>query len=587
MKKAITGTTFKNMKKSIITFTLCTIGTLSGIVGAQGQDYRLSSGTGFFISRDGYLITNYHVIKNPKGIGITQNFETIYDVTIVATDVINDIAILQIRDPEFKQLPNPIPYTLKSSLAQQGDDCFTIGYPLIEAMGKEPKLTKGIISALTGFHGNESQYQITATAFGGNSGGPLFDKQGNIIGVVSATLGNRETVTYAVKTNSILNLINSLPNKPALPRTNKISRKSLPLQVSQIRDFVCFIVVARPYPYSLQEEISTNPTYSFDNGKYKGEDREKGMGAYLWNTGSVYLGYFKENTRNGYGVYLPEETISNCPNAKYYAGNWSNNEKSGIGACYDGDGKLIYRGEFKDGKPQGRYPSPGNYSSYRFEFKEFDNGSRYVGETKEGKINGFGVTVYKEGGMWFGAWKDGLREGQGILIKKDGTTQSGTWRGDKFTPVSTVVQSIQSTQNIQNTQSTQNTSGQIEKVWVDYNAVQDNQNGIKIHVKFSVQGMQHKQGLCAAWFYYDSGEKLVLTEHNGAYTTASKQVSVADDFTPGYENTIYEDFVLFIPFSAFPRLGNGKFGFKFYVGIMDSNNKQLARSEDIGFALSW
>ncbi|MDL2223244.1 hypothetical protein LJB98_04000 [Bacteroidales bacterium OttesenSCG-928-M11] len=122
----------------------------------------------------------------------------------------------------------------------------------------------------------------------------------------------------------------------------------------------------------------------------------------------------------------------------------------------------------------------------------------------------------------------------------------------------------------------QSTSGEIEKTWVEFDVYEGGEKGMKIHVKFSAKGMLYKQGTCNVWFYYSDGSK--LKNSNNRYGTTDGQVAVHDNFKPGYENAVYNDYKLFIPYDEL-HLGKGKHNLKFYVGIHDNNKKQIAESD--------
>ena len=169
------------------------------------------SGTGFALN-NGYVVTNYHVIENAKSIsikGIKGDFTPKYNAIIIATDKYNDLALLQISDNNFKGFGS-IPYNVKTSVSDVGEDVFVLGYPLTSTMGDEIKLTTGVISSKTGFQGDVSLYQISAPIQPGNSGGPLFDNKGNLIGIVNAKHKDAENVGYAIKTWWI-QVINATP----------------------------------------------------------------------------------------------------------------------------------------------------------------------------------------------------------------------------------------------------------------------------------------------------------------------------------------------------------------------------------------
>lgn len=204
-----------------------------------------SSGTGFFLTKDGYIITNNHVIENAKSIkitGINNDYQTSYKAKVEITDTQNDLAILKIIDSNFKSLAN-IPYTFKFNTSSVGEDCFVLGYPLISTMGTDIKLTTGIISSKTGYEGSVAEYQISAPVQPGNSGAPLFDKSGNIIGVIKAKHTIAENAGYAVKASYVRNLVELLPVSIELPKSNVLLNKTLPRQVELASKSVCLIIV--------------------------------------------------------------------------------------------------------------------------------------------------------------------------------------------------------------------------------------------------------------------------------------------------------------------------------------------------------
>jgi hypothetical protein len=201
-----------------------------------------------------------------------------------------------------------------------------------------------------------------------------------------------------------------------------------------------------PEPLLLGEEmlkraVSTNPTNTWGNKKQKGQwTTSNNISAILFDNSSMYFGNFLGGNMNGKGIYIAPEgfVVNNCPKAKYYVGNWSNNIKSGTGSCYDVSGKLIYDGEFKDDKPTGTYPTTGSYASYKFQTIDNTNGDKYIGETKDGKRHGYGVYAWKDGGIWIGPWENGVRAGRGISIASNGSLTTGSWDDNKHTPDTTV-----------------------------------------------------------------------------------------------------------------------------------------------------
>lgn len=200
------------------------------------------TGTGVAL-KDGYIVTNYHIVEEAKSIfvqGIKGDFTVKYKATIVATDKYNDLALLRISDNRFNGF-GTIPYNVKTSLSDVGEDIFVLGYPLTSTMGDEIKLTTGVISSKTGFQGDVSLYQISAPLQPGNSGAPLFDNKGNLIGIVNAKHEEAENVGYAIKTSYLKNLIESSISTSVLPNINQIAGLSLPEKVKSLKNYVFMI----------------------------------------------------------------------------------------------------------------------------------------------------------------------------------------------------------------------------------------------------------------------------------------------------------------------------------------------------------
>ncbi len=202
-----------------------------------------SSGTGFAISTDGFIVTNHHVVNSATNInvrGINGDFSKTYKAKIIVEDKNNDLAIIKIDDYSFTSL-GVIPYLVQSKSCDVGCSIFCMGYPLRATMGDEVKLTNGTISSKSGFQGDITTYQITAPVQPGNSGGPLFDDKGNLIGIINAKHLGAENVSYAIKTSYLLNLIDIMPTTPKLQSLNTLAGKTLSEQVKIIKNFTYII----------------------------------------------------------------------------------------------------------------------------------------------------------------------------------------------------------------------------------------------------------------------------------------------------------------------------------------------------------
>jgi S1-C subfamily serine protease len=204
-----------------------------------------SSGTGFAISSDGMIVTNHHVVNGATNVnvrGINGDFSKTFKAKIVSEDKNNDLAVIQIDDISFSSL-GTVPYVMQKKSSEVGTSIYCLGYPLRATMGDEVKLTNGIISSKSGYQGDITTYQITAPVQPGNSGGPLFDDKGNIVGIINAKHLGAENASYAVKVAYLLNLIDVLPNAPKLQTLNTLEGKSLPEQVKIIKNFVYIIEI--------------------------------------------------------------------------------------------------------------------------------------------------------------------------------------------------------------------------------------------------------------------------------------------------------------------------------------------------------
>lgn len=198
------------------------------------------TGTGWSIL-DNYIVTNYHVVDGAKTIfvkGINGDKNRSCSATIVASDKNNDLAILKLSNVSISN----IPYAVSSNLADVGEEVFVLGYPMTDTMGDEIKLTTGVISSLSGFQGDVANYQISVPIQPGNSGGPMFDQNGNVIGIVVAKHNGAELVSYAIKTSYLQNLMLSSLGRNIFPKNNRISTLPLTGKVKEARKYVYYIM---------------------------------------------------------------------------------------------------------------------------------------------------------------------------------------------------------------------------------------------------------------------------------------------------------------------------------------------------------
>jgi S1-C subfamily serine protease len=142
-----------------------------------------SFGSGAFITDDGYFLTCHHVIAGASRIGLRVGSREI-PATLTWSDPHDDVALLK-ASGWFAAMP-----LVASSSVRMGDSVFTIGFPNPQLQGVSPKLTRGEISALAGTQDDPRLFQISLPVQPGNSGGPLVDARGNLVGMVAARLND-------------------------------------------------------------------------------------------------------------------------------------------------------------------------------------------------------------------------------------------------------------------------------------------------------------------------------------------------------------------------------------------------------------
>ncbi len=173
-----------------------------------------STGSGFIVTTDGYLVTSAHLLaEGAKTSVVTES--GIFQATVVRLDSANDLAVLKVNG-SFSPLP-----IISSRSVKLGEPVFTVGFPNPGLQGFSPKFSKGEISSLAGPQDDPQYFQISLPVQPGNSGGPLVDSRGNIVGVVTGKLGVGaaiaasgalpENVNYAVKSSFLTALLESLP----------------------------------------------------------------------------------------------------------------------------------------------------------------------------------------------------------------------------------------------------------------------------------------------------------------------------------------------------------------------------------------
>ena len=199
--------------------------------------------TGFMLTKDGYAVTNYHVVSGADSIHLQNSKGNSFKASVIFTDPEKDLAILHISDSSFAaQAPN-IPYTFKKQNMDLGEGIYTIGYPRDEAVYGE-----GYLSSSTGYSGDTTAYQISVPVNPGNSGGPVLDKNGNIIGIISGKQKGIDGAAFAIKTKALIETLNRIPEeslKGNIVLNNKNSLSNLPRteQIKKLQDYIYMVKV--------------------------------------------------------------------------------------------------------------------------------------------------------------------------------------------------------------------------------------------------------------------------------------------------------------------------------------------------------
>ncbi|WP_210518240.1 trypsin-like peptidase domain-containing protein [Hymenobacter terricola] len=202
------------------------------------------SGTGFALTSEGYLVTSYHVIQGADSLLIEGRDRQRYHAEPVYSDIKHDLAILRITDKKFAGFGR-LPYAIKSGQADLGERVFTLGYPREDVVYGE-----GALSARSGFEGDTAFYQVSIPVNPGNSGGPLLDERGNLIGVVSGRQNDAQSAAFATKSSYLVRLVDSLAAaKPAaaypyhLPHYGQLAGSGRPQQLKKLQDYVFVVKV--------------------------------------------------------------------------------------------------------------------------------------------------------------------------------------------------------------------------------------------------------------------------------------------------------------------------------------------------------
>lgn len=199
-------------------------------------------GSSFLVDGKGYLITSAHVVQNAAQVFVQNVKGQDFRAEIVYTDALRDLAVLQIKDADFKTIQN-LPYGIRKSPTELAEPIFTLGYPKDEIVYGE-----GYLSAKSGLQGDTMACQISITANPGNSGGPVLNKNGEVIGILNARQTTAEGFVFAIKAQNILRVVDELKKKDTvhhikLHTTSSIKNMERVQQVKSIENCIYMVKV--------------------------------------------------------------------------------------------------------------------------------------------------------------------------------------------------------------------------------------------------------------------------------------------------------------------------------------------------------
>ncbi len=207
-----------------------------------------STGTAWPVAAN-YAVTSNHVVEGVDSVLLYNASGLPLRATVVLRDIDNDIALLRTSDEV--SLPPPLP--LSRAPGRLGSDVFTLGFPRVDVLGRTPKLADGIISSVNGYHDDPASYQTSVQIQPGNSGGPLLNMAGEVVGIVASMLGTvngsaepvvMPNISYAVKIERLLTLMESLPETALATATAAGTPAPLADLAERIQPSLLLVVVA-------------------------------------------------------------------------------------------------------------------------------------------------------------------------------------------------------------------------------------------------------------------------------------------------------------------------------------------------------
>jgi serine protease Do len=199
-------------------------------------------GTGFLIDGKGILVTNAHVVSGSSTVVVQNSKGQEFRSRIIYSNPETDMAFIKIEDADFRSI-GPLPYGIRKGGTDLGEQLFTMGYPREEIVYNE-----GYMSAKTGYNGDTLSFQIGVSANPGNSGGPVFNKNGEVIGIITARQKTAEGVVFAITAKNIFRSLEDVKKDSTyqnirLTLNSSIKNMDRVQQIKKIEDAVFMVKV--------------------------------------------------------------------------------------------------------------------------------------------------------------------------------------------------------------------------------------------------------------------------------------------------------------------------------------------------------
>lgn len=422
----------------------------------------LSTGTGFFVNPNGYLITNNHVVEEKKFFAIRDYKGHFYRANVVAKDYKRDLAMLKVSG-DFPSLK-----LARSESVEKGSRVFAVGYPQVKIQGNESKVTDGVISSFSGIGDEQDWFQISTPIQGGNSGGPLIREDGAVIGVVVATANAAkffnvtggslpQNVNYAIKSNVVIDFL----SERGVANISRNAKKRVSILAV---DQATVLVLANGSPFgdeyfpstvtlesksqqaSDEDQRSAKVSRIFPDWKDVKEDQvfkawvqaqEPGVRKMIESSSATDIANVlrrfnaeKKGFSDGYfqalGLWVADE--NGC---RFLTEKQGNNDRAvWIGRCKDGrgygQGELVL---ISDGTPREKFIGDFKYGMLNGPGRKELLGSPAFleGMFINGKLNGKGKGKDKNGHVYEGGYKDGEWSGDGKLTSSNGEVIEGVF----------------------------------------------------------------------------------------------------------------------------------------------------------------